>query len=157
MTAPNHALTGAIIGLTVSNPILAIIVAVASHFVCDAIPHFDVPGKTAEDRMRSNFFLRFQIIFGGLLCLLIVLWLALARPHHWQLAVICAFAATIPDLLYVPRYLHVKRNGRDNMNRWWFWRLHNNIQWFQRPIGALVEIVWAGGTVIILSALTRGQ
>ena len=38
MTATNHALTGAIIGLVIGEPVLAIALAFASHFICDALP-----------------------------------------------------------------------------------------------------------------------
>ena len=48
MTATNHALTGAIIGFTVVAP-LAFLVAILSHFVLDAIPHF---GANVPDNMH---------------------------------------------------------------------------------------------------------
>jgi hypothetical protein len=155
MTAANHALTGTFIGLSLGNPWLALPLAFASHFVCDAIPHFDVPGKTAEDRMSSRQFLYIQIIMGAVLCGLIVLGLALSRPEHWFLAALCAFAAASPDLLYVPRYMYLKKTGRDSVDRFWFWKFHNAIQWFQRPVGFIVEIVWAAGMVILISPFVR--
>lgn len=155
MTAANHALTGTLIGLVVGNPWLAVPAAVASHFICDALPHYDVPGKTTAERIQSNFFLRFQILAGALLCGLIVLGLALTHPIHWLLAAICAFAAASPDLLYVPRYLHVRKTGKDNVERFWFWRFHDRIQWFQRPIGGVVEVVWAFSALILISSFVR--
>ena len=40
MTATNHALSGALIGLAVMQPILALPLAFVSHFMLDAVPHF---------------------------------------------------------------------------------------------------------------------
>src|SRR5206468_8014016 len=102
MTATNHALTGAFIGLAVGNPLVAIPAAFASHFICDALPHFDVPGKTAEARIGSKAFLYLQIMLGGFLCLVLVAVLAVARPQHWLTACFCAFVATSPDILAIP-------------------------------------------------------
>lgn len=151
MTATNHALTGAFIGLVSGNPWLALPLAVVSHFVCDVIPHFDVPGESAEDRMGSKAFLYVQIILGAVLCGLIVLSLAVLQPKHWLLAALCAFLAASPDLLYVPRFLHVRKTGHDNVAQFWFWQFHNDIQWFQRPIGAVVEVAWAIGMLVLIS------
>ena len=151
MTAPNHALTGAFIGLAVGNPLVAIPAAFVSHFVCDAIPHYDVPGKTKTARLLSKLFLHVQIIAGGVLCFVIVLLLGIFHPAHWILASICAFMATSPDLLFMPRYIYAKRTGIDPIGRNWFWRFHGRIQWFQEPIGGVVEVVWAVALVLLLS------
>ena len=134
----------------VGNPWLALPMAFASHFVCDVIPHFDVPGRTAEERMESKAFLYVHILSGAVLCGLLVLGLAITHPFHWLLAAFCAFIATSPDLLFIPRYIHVRKTGQDNVAASKFWQFHNNIQWFQRPIGALVEVAWAGGALILL-------
>lgn len=155
MTATNHALTGAFVGLVIGNPWVAIPAAFVSHFVCDAIPHYDVPGPSRTARLLTKLFLNVQIILGALLCALIVLILAIAHPTHWILAAVCAFTATTPDLLFIPRYVHVLKTGRDPVNRNWFWRFHNRIQWFQEPIGGLVEVAWAVGIIILLLPFIR--
>ena len=142
MTAPNHALTGALIGLTVANPLLALPAAFLSHFVLDVIPHYDVPGETHEQRMASKQFLIVQIVLGAVLCFALVVLLAVAQPKHWILAAFCAFIATTPDMLFIPRFVSVKKTGHDNLGTFWFWRFHNAIQWFQKPIGAIVEVIW---------------
>jgi len=45
MLITNHVLAGSIIGLTVKEPSLAIIIAFASHFVMDMMPHFGYFGR----------------------------------------------------------------------------------------------------------------
>ncbi|HSW37245.1 MAG TPA: hypothetical protein VLG37_02645 [Candidatus Saccharimonadales bacterium] len=150
MTAINHALTGAFIGFAVSNPAVAAPAAFLSHFVCDAIPHYDVTGSTDAKRIGSRMFLYIQIVGGAVLCVMLVLGLAILQPRHWLIAAVCAFLAASPDLLYIPRFINVKRTGKDNVEQYWFWRFHNKIQWFQKPIGGVVEIAWFIGILMLV-------
>lgn len=147
MTAPNHALTGALIGLSVSNPWLAIPLAFASHFVLDAVPHYDVPGETHEARIASKKFFVIQIVGGAILCFLLVLALAITQPHNWFLAAFCAFVAASPDILSAPRFLSVRASGKDPRESNWFWRFHSHIQWKTGPKLYVVELLY--GCVIV--------
>ena len=71
MTATNHALTGTAVALTISNPFIALPVALASHFICDAIPHFGL--SSYEDRTeRKNLFHRILYIDALLLAALMI-------------------------------------------------------------------------------------
>lgn len=146
MTATNHALTGAIIGLVVGQPLIAVPAALASHFVCDALPHFkfNLPDKVL---LKTSGF-RNYLIADASSCILLVAILAIFQPQHWLLASICAFLATSPDLLWVNKYLETRRGK--HWKRGSFARFAGGIQWFQRPIGAVVEIAWFAAAVIIL-------
>ena len=66
MRAINHALTGAVIGLAITEPAAAIPLAVVSHYVCDAIPHYG-QNHPEEQRLRSSFF-RQLLYFDTILC-----------------------------------------------------------------------------------------
>lgn len=145
MTATNHALTGAAIGLIIGRPLLAIPVALASHFICDALPHFGFPNidQTIKTKLFRNY-----LIGEAALCALIVAVLAVLAPAHWQLAAICAFVAASPDLLSYNGYIStVKRKA-------WkpglYVRFAKGIQWFERPIGAAVELCWAAAVLIMV-------
>lgn len=150
MTAPNHALTGALIGMAVPNMWLGIPLAFVSHFVLDAIPHYDVPGDTHEERIGSKQFLYVQIVGGAVLCALLVGLLWWAHPEHWFSAAVCAFFATSPDILSAPRFVSVKRGGKDIREQNWFWRFHNDIQ-RQHPRYLSVEAVWFALCVTLLA------
>ncbi|HXR50266.1 MAG TPA: hypothetical protein VN778_04550 [Verrucomicrobiae bacterium] len=154
MRAINHAITGAFIGLAISEPVAAIPVAIASHFVCDAIPHYDgvSSDKGKAKWLRSKTF-RYLLYADAILCGGLVLVLALKHPFDWQLAAICAFAAAAPDFLWLKRYLnrHSKQQTRPNA----FSRFAGRIQWFQRPIGAVVEIAWFVAGLLILAPFIR--
>ncbi len=149
MTATNHALTGAFIGLIVGQPLIALPAALASHFVCDALPHFgrNMPEKAL---LKSAWF-RHYLILEFVVCVAIVAALAVFQPQHWQLAVICAFAAASPDLLSLPRYLDAVRNKHWQHN--WYTRFAKDIQWFERPIGGVVEIVWFAAMITMMASL----
>lgn len=142
MTAPNHALAGALIGLTVANPFIGIPLAIVSHFILDTLPHYDPPGSTTEKIIGSKQFLYVQLIGGAALCFLLVLLLAIFRPHHWVIAAFCAFFATSPDLLSLPRFISVKRGGRDIKDQHWFWRFHVRLQGKTAPRFIGIELIW---------------
>lgn len=141
MTAINHALTGAAIGLAVSNPAVALPLAFLSHFVCDAIPHYDAPG-TAAERIASKRLIYEQIVAGAVLCFLLVVVLFIARPHHWFIVALAAFLAASPDLLWIPRWIEARRTGTDPGPRGWFRQFHHKIQWKTGPKFVWLEAVW---------------
>lgn len=146
MTAINHALTGAAIGLILGNPWVAVPVALLSHFACDALPHY---GRTleGEDLLSSKGF-RNYLIVDALLCIALVVILAISRPEHWLLAAACAFIATSPDTLWINRFIKA-RQGRS-----WtpsaYARFASVIQWFERPLGGVVEIAWFVALALII-------
>jgi len=137
MTATNHALTGAIIGLTIDKPYLAIPLALISHFICDAIPHYK--SDNFEKLAKTYRFIEY-LSLEACLCFLIVLGLFLARPDHWLAASLCAFLATSPDFFWIKKYLSLKNSKQYTANA--FEIFASKIQWFQRPIGGFVELVW---------------
>lgn len=150
MRAINHALTGAFIGLTVGEPLLAIPAAIVSHFVCDAIPHYnaDLHSMTAKQWLKSRQFI-YLLVADALLCFALVLILAWRQPAEWWLPALCAFLAAAPDFFWLPRFL-----GASTSKVWrpsGFSKFAQDIQWFQRPIGAVVECAWFAAGLILLS------
>ncbi|QQS19649.1 hypothetical protein IPL85_05265 [Candidatus Saccharibacteria bacterium] len=150
MTAPNHALTGALIGLAVPSMWLSVPLAFVSHFVLDAIPHYDVPGESNEARIDSRQFLFIQIVGGFVLCVGLVALLWWSQVPNWLSLSVCAFIATVPDLLSIPRFLAVKRGHKDPVNSNLFWKFHNDIQ-RQHPRFLPVEFVWFALAALLLT------
>lgn len=149
MTATNHAITGALIGLSLGNPAVALPLAFASHFVLDAIPHYDPPGNELT-RIKARRF-RYQLLLDTSLCLLLVIGLVFTQPRHWLVAAFSAFAATSPDLFWLPKFLQAQRTGRITPAKNWFLRFHRWIQWKTGPGFWWVEAAWYGvlGGVLI--------
>ena len=146
MTALNHSLTGALIGLSIHNPAIALPAALVSHLVCDAMPHF---GSNDKDLIKKRKFAYYLLADAALCCLLVML-LTLTRPSYWWLAAVCALVAASPDFLSIRRFVAVRRGKRFVYNKLELFL--KKIQWFERPIGAIVEVVWFVGAVVLLSA-----
>ena len=147
MIATNHALTGAIIGLSLNQPLMAVPLALMSHFVMDALPHY---GSNLPDTVlyKTKIF-RNYLVLEAIVCFLIVVTLALMRPENWILGSVCAFVAAAPDLASINHYVKLR------YGKLWqpglYVKFAGSIQWFQRPIGWVVELTWAVGAVIILA------
>jgi len=151
MTAVNHALTGTLIGLVIGQPLAAVPLAVASHFVCDALPHFGT-GLPDTVVLKTRAF-RDYLFAEAFLCCLVVAALAAFRPEHWLLAAVCAFAAAAPDLVSIKRYLKNRRGLKYRPGR--YAKFASDIQWFERPIGAVVEVAWFAGCIVLLAPFLR--
>ena len=142
MRAINHALTGAVIGLAVDNPEISMPSALFSHLVCDAIPHHGLGEKSEkdiEDALKSKTF-RNTLILDAFLCFLLVVLLLATQPRNWLVACVCAFLAASPDFLSFRRYISVKRGTAFKQTR--LEKFLSDIQWFERPSGAIVEVAW---------------
>ena len=112
MTLTTHAVVGAAIaGALADKPILAILLAFLSHFILDAIPHWDYTPRSAvrnPDRPLDNdlkighaFFFDLLVIAGdfflGLFLAALVFYSAPA--HVVLIALLGAIAAMAPDFL----------------------------------------------------------
>jgi len=147
MRAINHALTGTVIGLVVKEPAVAIPIALVSHWICDAIPHYG-SGISEKHAMESNAFERLLYI-DTILCFLLVLVLAILQPNHWVLASFCAFVAASPDLLSFNRWRLMRQGLKSKLTP--YGKFAKGIQWFERPIGGVVELAWAIAAVILIT------
>jgi hypothetical protein len=109
MILSTHAVVGgAIASVLPSHPIFAVAAAFASHFVIDAIPHWDYSmnsialGKGADNRglrlSRGVLVDLLKIGFDAIAGLALALWL-FATPTSSAVVAACACAAMFPDPL----------------------------------------------------------
>jgi hypothetical protein len=157
MTGTNHALTGAAIALVlIDKPVVAISAALASHFVLDAIPHFWIYEDTRW-YSREGWLLRGVVI--GDLVLLVSLFIMLPALIYsysslaWWTVLGGMAAAVLPDLVWIPWYVHELRTKTPLPSNWYA-KLHKAIQW-ERPWGLIVEIAWLCGSVVVVLGLIR--
>ncbi len=135
MTTTNHALTGALIATVIKQPYLAIPLAFASHFVCDAIPYFGINMKFGSRAMYT------WLVVDGMAALLMAGILLISGVRNPVLMAVCGFAAMSPDLAWLMYGLkgdHTKVYKHDFISK-----LHIKIQWYQKVPGILIEFVWA--------------
>lgn len=136
MTATNHVLTGAVIALSVQNPVIALPLAVMSHFALDGLPHFDL-------KINDHSSGRFQMLLYSdmFVASVVLLSIAATRPAFWPLMIACGILAASPDLMWFPNYLRglkgqkLKTNGA-------IASLHSKVQWLTGPFGAAIELLW---------------
>jgi len=57
MTATGHAIIGTVIAAKIADPVLAAPLALASHFLADALPHWDT-GYHREQKSKRKFFIQ---------------------------------------------------------------------------------------------------
>lgn len=132
MRAVNHGLTGAAIAVVVKQPMLAVPLALISHFVCDAIPH----SGTGNLDIRDKKFLR--ILYADM-ALAVVSTLAVASvwQERWWLVIVCAFFAASPDLAWAYYRYFNPRKKLDSLSKFHKW-----IQWSETLRGYYLEAVW---------------
>ncbi len=142
MRAINHAVTGAIIGVSITSPIVAVAVAVLSHFILDSIPHYD------DVKLQQKTVFNAVLLADAFLCFLLVLMIFAVRPEAWVVPSIAAFAATSPDFMWMKSWLDGVDTKKNLSN--WLMRFHSKIQWSQTPRGLFVEIMWFIAAISIL-------
>lgn len=138
MIALNHALTGAAIMLAGGGSALLFPVALLSHFILDAIPHFgfhEQPGKYSKNFSRL-------LVVDALSCFIFVLLLVSSGLDIWPSVIAGAFLAASPDFMWASGYFRVKRGMPESKDSNSIKRFHSRIQWSQTPSGAIVEIAW---------------
>ena len=146
MIALNHALTGALIGLSVHNPALALPAAFLSHFILDMVPHFGAKPELTKTRGFVVY-----LALDACSCILLVGILFASHHPHWLQASVAAFLAASPDFLWIRMFLAARAKQAIQLSK--LEKLLIGIQWFERPIGIVVEAVWAVGAAVLLSAI----
>ena len=153
MTVTNHMMTGALVALVVKQPSLAIPLALISHFVIDAVPHYGYGSLPAGQRDKQKHFLGKQI--ADTYFALGLFWLVpfLLRNHQASIITsLCMLVAFIPDAVWSFQYVRAQRQG--SYQQWnWFTKFHKAIQWCERPWGIYVEIAWFVAIVVALRAI----
>lgn len=142
-------LTGAVIAVGLKRPELAIPLALLSHFVLDAIPHF---GFDEEDVLVPNKTKLFKAVITTDTTAAVVALIALPILAHAQPWTIFAsmLAAFSPDLVWIYRFFDQNRH-QQNKSKGRFVRFHKSIQWSETRRGIHVEYMWAVGMLLLFS------
>jgi hypothetical protein len=76
MTATGHAIIGTVIAAKIGNPALAIPIAFASHFLADALPHWDT-ATNRHKKSKTRFFVESfaDVSIGFILSYGLITWL----------------------------------------------------------------------------------
>lgn len=147
MTGTNHTLAGALIAVTAPAPLVPIL-ALASHFALDAVPHFGQSSwlYVRKDGSYSRGF-KLWLVGDALLCFAMLFFAWWLFPDKWLIIAIGAFFAAGPDFLWL---FEKRLHGM-------FFKKFNNfarkIQWAELRNGWILEIVYAGLLITLLIRL----
>lgn len=153
MTATNHALTGAAIVVLVRDPVLSVALALLSHFVLDALPHFGIHEDDVLKRNKSKLFRRVVATDVIIFTLLLVSLPFAIHSVPWWLLELGMIAALVPDIVWVYRFAReTKANVVIDKN--WLTHFHQFIQRIEKPWGLAIELCWAvaAGVIIAMTA-----
>ena len=147
MTATGHALIGTVIAAKVGNPVLAIPIALASHFIADALPHWDT-GTNRKLKSRRTFFIEsvIDVLVGFVLSWLLIVWVFPATNISYAFLII--IMAQLPDWLTAP-YLFFDLN---------FFPF-SNIYHFQKKFDNRLDTPWGviNQTVAVVALIVFGR
>jgi hypothetical protein len=143
MFLTNHTLTGVLLGLNLQNPVLLAPIALASHFILDALPHYDPDLQLGEEVSARA---KRIIIVDALLSLGVLIAALLIWPQVLGLILVGTFFATLPDLLYIPRHFYGWVPHR------LYARFHKKIQWAEVSWGYVPELIYAA---LVISRLAK--
>ena len=148
MTATNHSITAANLAL-ITKTWWILPIALVSHFVLDALPHF---GSTKGKDVDKKFIVVYTIDF----ILLCSLWLiVLLVTGHFRYLVIAAMtAAALPDVVWIYR-LTLKLRKKIVPKKNILTRFHTAIQWGERSWGWTIELGWLSVMAVIFISLVR--
>ena len=144
MTITNHVVMGGLVATFAHNPLIAIPVALASHFALDSLPHFDYP---TQDPTKIRFFIWLAIDAGLAASILTAIFIL--QPAGASLILVCAIVAASPDLMWA--YYLVYKNGKNRKNWPLIVKFHSSIQKHTSPKLWPIELVWllATGTLLV--------
>ena len=113
MTATAHALVAAAIARTVPNPYLAIPLAITSHFIMDAVPHWDFGTSW---RTRSKFETGALAVGETVLGITVAYFLFRGKVET-PLLLSCIAAAELPDWLEAPWYIFFANKKKPGVSK----------------------------------------
>lgn len=139
-----HLLVGAALAAKIHPLALAAILALLSHYLLDAVPHWDYSTRAViEKRWRNSLPVFLKIFFDFLLGIFVIFMLAKNVP----LAFAGAFFAVLPDAI-TPLFI-ILFSGNKLLQKHHF--LHDRIcHWFR---GKKIPLLWKLTSQIIIAVL----
>lgn len=143
----NHMVTGAVIAFTVKEPLLALPLAVLSHFVLDSIPHF---GDNNQGVSKEGYFPRFKkavLITDAAFTVIFMSWLVVSG---YTLAIAVAVAAASPDFVWIYREIVLKIRGslkpRNVISKF-----HETVQWYEKRWAIIIDVAYLAFMLRVLA------
>ncbi len=136
MTATNHFVTGALIASVEPNHALGLVLALLSHVLLDAIPHF---GVAVENNLKI--FVPVLVVDSALAAALILV-IFFRQPHEYLWVISGGIAAASADLLSIPYFISSIKKRPHKFGK--VQTFLGSVQWSESVPGIGVEVVWLG-------------
>lgn len=136
MTATGHALVGTIIAARFENPVLAVVLSLFSHFLCDILPHWD-SGTNITKKTKKR--LLIEAVFDVLISILLsfIVFSIISNSQNYTLLYLSVFAAQFPDWFSAPYFvLHINFSPFKWMDDFQL-KLHNKLD---KPWGIVTQV-----------------
>lgn len=149
MTIINHVTTGALVAVAIDKPAIALPAALLSHFVLDAVPHWDYKFKNVFHKQAA-------IMIDMTLTLWLLVVLAASFHASARLIIAGGFLGILPDAVWLPEIVQGKpipMNRKTPLH--YLRRLNAWFQWSESPNGKYVEIAWFIATLSLLVLVLR--
>lgn len=135
MTETNHVTTGALIAVVIDKPVIALPLALLSHFVLDAIPHYGYEGSGYGEAFKHRALYVEQAV--SLTALVFILFMIRDQGFVVYLA---GLIALLPDFMWPYRYFFFERVGKTPPGGP-ITKFHQWVQWWEKPAGIVPEII----------------
>lgn len=162
MTLSTHAIVGAAIASVMpAHPVIGFVVAFASHFLLDAIPHWDyalssqiesVTGDPMDTDMMINKSFFFDLLKIGsdmfLGVAVVLFFFTFNGPHLFWIPFVGVAGAVLPDALQFI-YMKWKHQPMTSLQKFHLW-IHAQRDYNERPsIGIPLQIVFAALVIFV--------
>ncbi len=168
MTLTTHAITGAALAsLTPNQPLVGFAVGFVSHFVLDAIPHWDYPlasqkrdgdNPLNDDIVINKDFVKdlFIIGFDGVIGLLLACLFYIYYLKYSALVILCGIVgATLPDALQFIQ-IKFKHEPFNTLRKFHIVWIHSKTRLDSRPfLGILLQIIIIGFVMWLANFMTN--
>jgi hypothetical protein len=144
MTATNHALTGAAIATVIKQPSLALPLAFLSHFVCDALPHFDSGMEFGKKSMYVYLSSEFVVMLG------LFMFIVGQGVSNLPFLMAASILAMSPDLIWLYHGLNKNLEAKKHFGP--ITQIHEKIQWSATKWGIVPEAFWA---ILMVSVILK--
>ena len=140
-----HGTTGAFIAKIIPNPIISIPLVLASHFLEDRVPHWDVGrGLGNKTKSKKNAFIQELFIDFPLSIILVFLFFQIGKPFDWHIW-LGWFIGLLPDFLEFPsNFLNIKLPILNSVTKLheFVHRSTDNVFWGLLPQFAVILVVF---------------
>ncbi len=145
MTATNHVVTGALIATSITNPAIALPLALLSHPLLDMVPHFNM---LYDPKVLKPSFIVILLIDMSIAAS-ILLTILLSRPEHYLIILAGGILAASLDLLALPEFFDVIHHRAHKFGS--VQAFLKKIQWSETTKGFAVEAAWLAmvGTLLV--------